>query len=102
MAPGPLKYYKLRVVYVPIARLIIRIRSRAHGHTYTFGQFHWREGAAPRRSGIGGFWFSGFGHAMPFFSVPGTRLSLARGAAPRRIDTLRRTVSVSFVLLPVV
>jgi len=37
-------------VYVPISRSIIRIRSRAHGNTYTFGQFHWREGAVPRRA----------------------------------------------------
>lgn len=50
------------------------------------------EGAVPHRPLM---WilvlrFLGFGHAMPFFSVPGTRLSLAWGAS-QRIDTLRRS-----------
>lgn len=107
MAPGRRNIIKLLVVYVPIARLIIRIRSRAHGRTYTHLDNFIGE-KAPRRAGPGqaapgcaarhrrGFSFSGFGHAMPFFSIPGTRLSPARGAPRRIARTLHRSVRSSF------
>lgn len=39
-------------------------------------------GYKPLLAAAARFWFSGFGHAMLFFSVPGTRLSTAPGGPP--------------------